>query len=137
MSNLPCPRVLLLVLLLGLDAGGGCVDQPMIVKTRPAPAVLSPEVQAQLAPVFDVQAAELFFHSMPQADADRVLRDMGVVVGQPPAETRRVVVPVSSTDPAVQAVLERMWAPSRRSADKTRVLQYPGPAVADTGRGHP
>jgi hypothetical protein len=111
----------------------------MIARTRPAPAVLSPEVRAQIAPVFDLPAAEQFFHTMSQADADRVLMDMGVVVGQPPAETRDVSVPVSSTDPAMQAVIERMWAPSRRMSreGKTPALQYPGPDTASSGRGHP
>ena len=134
-----CSRVLLLLLAFGLTAGGGCVDQPMIARTRPAPAVLSPDVRAQLARVFDVRAAERFFQTMSQADADRVLTDMGVVVGPPPAETRSVAVPVSSTDPAVQAAVHAMWAPSRRitSAGETQVLQYPGPVAADSGRRRP
>jgi hypothetical protein len=131
--------VLLLLLAFGFAAGGGCVDQPMIAKTRPAPAVLSPDVRAQLARAFDVRAAERFFQTMSQADANRVLIDMGVVVGQPPAETRHVTVPVSSTDPAVQAAVDAMWAPSRRitSAGETPVLQYPAPAAADSGRRRP
>lgn len=135
----PRSGVLLLLLALGLTAGGGCADQPLIARTHPAPAVLTPEVRAQLAPVFDLPATEEFFHSMSQADADRVLMDMGVVVGQPPVETRNVSVPVSSTDPAMQAVIERMWAPSRRMSreGKTPALQYPVPDTANSGRGHP
>jgi len=106
-------RVLLLAMSLGLVAGGGCVEQATAPRPYPVPAVLSPEARAQLAPTFDVQAAEGFFQRMSQEDADRILQDMGVVLGTPPAETREVTVPISSSDPAVQALLDQMWAPSR------------------------
>lgn len=132
------PRSGVFPLVLSLTvAGGGCVDQPT-TPAHPAPAVLSPETREQLAPVFDVQAAARYFHTMPQADAERVLEDMGVVVSTPPAETRRIVVPVTSTDSTVQAVLDQMWAPSRNGGSDTNGLKYPGiTASADSKRKRP
>lgn len=127
--------------LLVVVALGGCAEQPALGNAHPAPAVLTPAVMAQLAPVFDVRAADEFFRSMPQEDADRVLADMGVVVGEPPAETLRVMVPVTSHDPVVQEVLDRMWAPSIknvRSGSSDPALAFPGRAVPpDAGRGQP
>lgn len=135
--------LVLLLFPLGLAAATGCADHPMVPMVHPAPAVLSPEARAQLAPVFDVQAAAKFFQTMSQEDANRRLEDMGVVLGQPPAETRDVVVPVSSTNPATQALLNQMWAPARRqplNADSsaTAGLRYPGSARFEAaGRARP
>jgi hypothetical protein len=90
---------------------GGCSDVPTLDSPRPVPAVLTPEARAGVAPALDLDAAAAFFRTMPPKDADRLLSDMGFPAGEPPAETRRVVVPVSSSDPAVQARVDRMMRP--------------------------
>ena len=112
----------------------------------PAPAVLTAQTRAQLAPVLDLNAAEQFFRTMSQRDADRVLTDMGFVVDHPPAETRRVLVPVRSTNPAIQRLLDQMLAPYRKTlpnggADDPAQSYLGRPhaqaAQVEAERGHP
>jgi hypothetical protein len=111
---------------------GACGDQPALSRQSPTPAgaTLSPTIRQQLTTVFDTRAAEQFFQTMSQADADRVLADMGFYAGQTPAETEHVSVPMRSTDAATQAVLDRMWAPYWRQlpagAAHAAALPYPG-----------
>ena len=127
-----------LVLLLSTTAGA-CGEQPALTppSPRPAAAELSPAIQQQLRQVLDLRAANQFFHSMSQADADRVLADMGFYAGQPPAETEHVTIPIRSTNSAIQNVLNRMWAPYWKQlpggALRDSTLPYPGRPGAPIG----
>jgi hypothetical protein len=125
-------------------AAAACGDQPALTSPspQPTPAALSPAMRQQLTPLFDLRAAEQFFQTMSQADADRVLAGMGFYAGQPPAETEHVTIPIRSTDPARQDLLDRMWAPYWKQlaagAVHDTTLPYPGrpivPATLRSGK---
>jgi hypothetical protein len=122
-------------------AAAACGDQPALTSPspQPTPAALSPAMRQQLTPLFDLRAAEQFFQTMSQADADRVLADMGFHAGQPPAETKHVTIPIRSTDPARQDLLDRMWprtgsnsrpVPCTTQRSRTQGVQsYPRPSA--------
>lgn len=64
---------------------------------------------------------------------------MGFYAGQPPVETEHVTIPIRSTNPAIQDVLNRMWAPYWKqlpgSAVRDPTLPYPGrPAAPVAGQ---
>lgn len=138
LSRATCRRLILL-----LSTGvAACGEQPALTPPppRPAAADLSPAIQQQLTQALDLRAAYQFFHSMSQADADHVLADMGFYAGQAPTETEHVRIPIQSTNPTIQDVLNRMWAPYwkqlPRSALHDATLPYPGRPVAATA-AHP
>jgi hypothetical protein len=92
-------------------------------------------VREQLARQFDVDALEELLGTMPVEERTRVLESFGVVPDAGPhIETKQVSIMVGSSDPARQALLDRIWAPfwdtlppeSLDSAD----LPYPGRELA-------
>jgi hypothetical protein len=76
------------------------------------PVQLAPDVRKQLARQFDVAALEELLGTMPVEERPEVLRSFGVADDHDSqAETREVSIMVRSSDPARQALLDRVWAP--------------------------
>ena len=76
------------------------------------PVQLAPEVREQLARQFDVDALEELLGTMPVEERAGVLESFGVVHdSDSQAETEQVSIMVWSSDPARQALLDRVWAP--------------------------
>jgi hypothetical protein len=105
----------------------------------PRPVRLSSQVRARLEGRFDVTALEELLGTMAPRDQQDLLEDLGAS-GSPPAggETRNVSVMMRSTDPARQALLDRMWAPfwehlPPELLDRTD-LPYPGRELAKARR---
>ena len=116
-----------------LFATMSCGDQPALSRLKPepqAPARLTPEIQAQLAPYFDVSAAQEYFRTMPQAQADSILIGMGFRTGGPPENTEGVQIPIRSSNAETQRSLDRMWAPYWQllptDVTQSSNLPYPG-----------
>ncbi|HEY7766577.1 hypothetical protein [Longimicrobium sp.] len=73
---------------------------------------LAPEVRKQLARQFDVDALEELLGTMPVEERGWVLRSFGADDDDDlRTETRDVSIMVWSSDPARQALLDRIWAP--------------------------
>lgn len=105
----------------------------------PRPVRLSREVRGRLEGRFDVTALEELLGTMAPKDQQELLDGLGAS-GTPPAggETRDVSVMMRSTDPARQALLDRMWAPywdhlPAELLDRTD-LPYPGRELAKARR---
>lgn len=80
--------------------------------SSPHPVQLAPEVRKQLARQFDVDALEELLGAMPVEERTWVLESFGVVHdADSQAETKQVSIMVRSSDPARQALLDRVWAP--------------------------
>jgi hypothetical protein len=78
----------------------------------PHPVQLAPEVRKTLARQFDVDALEELLGTMPVEERGWVLESFGVARdADPHAETKQVSILVGSSDPARQALLDRVWAP--------------------------
>jgi hypothetical protein len=104
----------------------------------PRPVHLSSEVRQRLESRFDVSALEELLGTMTVKEQQEILQGLGV--GRPPAggETRDVSVMMRSTDPARQALLDRIWAPfwehlPPELLDRTD-LPYPGRELAKARR---
>jgi hypothetical protein len=105
-------------------------DEP----TRPRARVSLPlEVRERLRKRFDVDALEELLGTTSVPEREEILRQLGVS-GEREAETGSVVVPMRSTDPARQALLDRIWAPfwSHLPPDALdrNDLPYPGRELA-------
>ncbi|HEX9939443.1 MAG TPA: hypothetical protein VGB15_20035 [Longimicrobium sp.] len=119
--------ILVLVIAGGLSA---CGEHPALSRSAPVPqppAHLAPTLRAQLSPFVDVSAAQRFFQTMSQADADRLLAGMGFPQKNVPGETRDVLIPIRSSDPRTQATLDRMWLPYWRLLPREAVEQAEQP----------
>lgn len=96
---------------------GACETTPAITMSqqesqRPRPVRLSPDAQARLEGRFDVGAVEELLGTMTAQEQQDLLASLGASDGVPAdGETRDVSVTMHSTDPARQALLDRMWAP--------------------------
>ena len=105
----------------------------------PRPVRLPSQVRARLEGRFDLAALEELLGTMAPKDQQELLEGLGAS-GSPPAggETREVSVMMRSTDPARQALLDRMWAPywdhlPAELLDRTD-LPYPGRELAKARR---
>ncbi|HEY0036899.1 MAG TPA: hypothetical protein VGB66_09450 [Longimicrobium sp.] len=103
--------------------------------SSPNPVQLAPEVRKQLARQFDVDALEELLGTIPVEEQACVLTSVGVVHDSDShAETKQVSIMVWSSDPARQALLDRVWAPfwdtlPPEYLDRTD-LPYPGRELA-------
>jgi len=105
----------------------------------PRPVRLSSEVRGRLEGRFDITALEELLGTMTPEDQQDLLDGLGASGNPPPGgETRDVSVMMRSTDPARQALLDRMWAlywdhlPAEL-LDRTD-LPYPGRELAKARR---
>jgi len=100
---------------------------------------LSSEVRQRLEGRFDVSALEELLGTMTAEEQQALLHDLGAS-GRAPAggETRDVSVMMRSTDPARQALLDRMWAPFWEHLPPELLdradLPYPGRELAKARR---
>ena len=103
------------------------------------PVLLSIEVRGRLEGRFDVTALEELLGTMGPKDQQELLDGLGASGNPPPGgETRDVSVMMRSTDPARQALLDRMWAPywdhlPDELLDRSD-LPYPGRELAKARR---
>jgi hypothetical protein len=103
--------------------------------SSPRPVQLAHEVRERLARQFDVDALEELLGTMPVEERRGVLESFGAVHDpDSQAETKQVSIMVWSSDPARQALLDRLWAPfwdtlSPEYLDRTD-LPYPGRDLA-------
>jgi hypothetical protein len=130
-------------LLIAATALSGCDTTPAVIMThdgassRPSPVSLSPDVRGRLQKRFDVDALEELLGTMSVAERAEVLSQLGGS-GNREAETTDVVVPMRSTDPVRQALLDRVWAPfwshlPPEALDRDD-LPYPGRELARARR---
>lgn len=105
--------------------------------SRRARASIPREIRERLQKRFGVDALEELLGTMPVAEREEILRQLGVS-GEPEAETGSVVVPMRSTDPARQALLDRIWAPFWSHLPPDALdrddLPYPGRELARARR---
>jgi hypothetical protein len=105
----------------------------------PRPVRLSSDVRKRWEGRFDVTAVEELLASMTPGDQHDFLVSIGATGTTPSgAETRDVTVLTRSTDPARQALIDRMWAPfwdhlPPELLDRTD-LPYPGRELAKARR---
>lgn len=78
----------------------------------PRPVRLPAEIRSRLESRFDVAAVEELLGMMAPDEQHEFLESIGATVTPPEGgETKDVVVFIHFTDPARQALLDRMWAP--------------------------
>jgi len=121
-----------------------CERTPATIMTQnpshaPRPTCLSSEIRDRLGVRFDVAALEELLGTMPASEQQDLLNSLGAS-GTAPAggETRDVSVPVRSTDPVRQALLDRVWAPFWETLPPEMLdridLPYPGRELAKARR---
>lgn len=105
----------------------------------PRPVRLPSDVRERIEGRFDVTAVEELLGTMTPGEQHNLLESIGAVGTAPPGgETRDVTVLMRSTDPARQALIDRMWAPfwdhlPPELLDRTD-LPYPGRELAKARR---
>lgn len=103
--------------LLLLAALCGCDGTRAVLMTRNSPSEgprtvsIPSEVRKNLEDRFDVDALEELLALMSPAEREPFLVQLGLSESSPPSETTDVTLPLKSTDPVRQAILDRMWAP--------------------------
>ena len=105
----------------------------------PRPVRLSSDIRARLEGRFDVTALEELLGTMTPGEQHNMLESLGATGSVPKSgETTDVSVLARSTDPARQALIDRMWAPfwdhlPPELLDRTD-LPYPGRELAKARR---
>lgn len=105
----------------------------------PRPVPLSSDVRGRLEGRFDVNALEELLATMTPHEQQDLLESLGATGAAPAGgETRDVTVLTRSTDPARQALIDRVWAPFWEQLppellDRTD-LPYPGRDLAKARR---
>ena len=105
----------------------------------PRPVHLSSEIRGRLEGRFDVTALEELLGTMTPAEQQDLLESLGGSGNVPEGrETKDVTVLARSTDPARQALIDRVWAPfwdhlPPELLDRTD-LPYPGRELAKARR---
>lgn len=79
--------------------------------SRPKPLSLSSDVRRSLEQRFDVDALEEYLRGISPAEQEAFLAQIDRPNESAGSETVDISVPMRSTDPARQALLERVWAP--------------------------
>jgi hypothetical protein len=103
--------------------------------SSPHPVQLAPDVREQLARQFDVDALEELLGTVPVEERAWVLRSFGADDDDDlRTETRDVSIMVWSSNPARQALLDRVWAPFWNTLPPEYLddpdLPYPGRELA-------
>lgn len=98
---------------------------------------IPPVARERLRKRFDVDALEELLGIMPAAERDEVLSQLGAS-DEREMETTSVVVPMRSSDPVRQALLDRTWAPFWSHLPPDALdrddLPYPGRELARARR---
>ena len=77
----------------------------------PRPVPLSVEARTYLRQRFDIDAVEELLATMHSAEQNEFLAQLETPGFVEPGETTEVAIPIRSSDPARQALLDRIWAP--------------------------
>ena len=134
----------LLAIVIGALSFSTCDNTPAITMSQhetrgPRPVHLSPDVRGRLEGRFEVSAVEELLGTMTPREQHDLLESIGASDSVPPdGETKDVSVMMRSTDPARQALLDRMWAPfwdhlPPELLDRTD-LPFPGRELAKARR---
>lgn len=119
-----------------------CEGSPVTIMTqnrplhRPVSSLLTPEARRELGKQIDVDALDELLASMEPGERRETLAGMGVI--QTGEETRDVSIPMYSSDPERQKLIERVWAPywdhlPPEWLDRTD-LPFPGREIARARR---
>lgn len=132
-------RLLTLILVTSVLPGCDAIMTQNSPPGHPRAVSLAPEVRRNLQRRFDVDALEEYLGMLAPAEQNEFLSQLGPPRGAREPETRDVSMPMRSTDPARQAVLERVWAPfwdhlPPDALDRAD-LPFPGRELARVRRG--